>query len=72
MIETIKRMINYHRMLGNHPTKVYMSRQGYRELMISVSDIMLKPPDECNVTEIFGLEIEVRDDLENGVLYIIS
>ena len=72
MIETIKRMINYQRMLGNHPTKICMSRQGYNELKISLSDIMLKPPDECNATGIFGLEIEVRDELENGVLYIIS
>ena len=72
MIETIKRMINYQRMLGNHPTKISMSRQGYLELKISLSDIMLKPPDECNPTGIFGLEIEVRDELENGVLYIIS
>ena len=72
MIETIKRMINYQRMLGNHPTKVYMSRQGYKELTISLSDIMLKPPDECNPTWVCGLEIEVRDELENGVLYIIS
>lgn len=72
MIETIKRMINYQRMLGNHPTKVYMSRHGYRELMISLSDRMLKPPDECHVERVCGMEIEVRDELLDGVLYIIS
>lgn len=58
--------------MGQHPTVVYM-----RESMKARLEDELKAHEAYRAegyagAEIFGMRIEVRDDLDNGVLFIIS
>ena len=73
MLELIKRAYRRAVMLGVHPTKTSMTQKMYDELEVEVAQMFYarsKPVKDYS--EIFGMQIEVRDDLDNGVMFIIS
>ena len=66
---TIHRMKWQHIENGGEPTKVTMSVQTYYTMLNSVRDIMVNAEKSKTIC---GLEIEVREDVEDDVLFIVS
>ena len=68
IVNTIHRMRWQHIEHGGEPTKITMSIETYYTMLNSVKEIM-------NITgkpTICGLEMEVRDDVADDTLFIVS
>lgn len=72
-IEYIRRMMLQHREVGGNPTKIAMSRKTYDELKSEAQKIMTVDFDDPSVKKtVYGMDIEIRDDLDPGVMFIVS
>lgn len=73
MYELIKRARLRHIMMGQHPTKITMTQRMKDQLdweLIQHNEVLFSQESEDR--EILGLKIEVRNDLDYGVMFIIS
>lgn len=73
MLELIKRAWRREVMAGKHPTKICMTQKMYDELEVEAAQrFYARSMPMKDYTEVFGMRIEVRDDLDNGVMFQIS
>ena len=73
MLELMKRAYKRMVMLGKHPTKIVMRQ----EIMDMIESEMIQNEKHLSemkegYNEIFGMQIEVRDDLDANWLFYIS
>ena len=73
MLELMKRAYKRMVMLGKHPTKIVMRQ----EIMDMIESEMIQNEKHLSemkegYKEIFGMQIEVRDDLDANWLFYIS
>lgn len=72
-IEHIRRMMLQHRELGGNPTKIVMSKKTFDELKAEAQKIMTVDFDDPAVPiTVYGMDIEIRDDIDPGVMFIVS
>ena len=73
MLELIERAYRRVVMLGVHPTKISMTQEMYDMLEVDAAQrFYARSKPVKDYSEVFGMQIEVRDDLDNGVMFIIS
>ena len=70
IVNTISRMKWQHIQHGGEPTKITMSIQTYYTMKNAVKDIIV--PCKSKEEKICGLEIEMREDLADDTLFIVS
>lgn len=72
-IEYIRRMMLQHMEVGGNPTKITMNRKTYDELKSEAQEIMTVDFDDPAVPiTVYGMDIEIRDDIDPGVMFIVS
>lgn len=69
IVNTIHRMRWQHKQFGGDPKTVTMGLQTYYTLLM---DNHLYYTKGCNCNMICGMEIEVRNDLADDVIFIVS
>ena len=70
IVNTLSRMKWQHIKYGGEPTKITMSIQTYYTMKNAVKDIMF--PCKSEEETICGLKIEMREDLSDDTLFIVS
>lgn len=72
MAELIRREKMRLTMMGRHPTRITMTQRMRDILADELREYADLIQPGYGMKEIYGLEIEVRNDLDNGVMFIIS
>jgi len=71
VIDDIKRMRTQYMRYGGEPTKITMSRKTYDEMVSGIRQLMTVPDNEED-WKVCGMEIEIRDDIDPEVMFIVS
>ena len=71
VIDDIKRLQLQHMRYGGEPSKITMSRKTYNEMVSGICQLMTCP-DSGEDWTVFGMEIEIRDDLDPETMFIVS
>lgn len=71
VIDDIKRLRLAHMRYGGEPTKITMSRKTYVEMVSDIRQLMTIPYNADDWT-VCGMEIEIRDDVDPNVMFIVS
>jgi len=71
-VKWIKRMMWDHIRNGGNPKKITMSRKNFVELVSELSDLVCIDLGDDVGHMIFGMEVEIRDDVDPNTLFIIS
>ena len=72
VVEDIQRMRNQHMRYGGEPTKITMSRITYCEMVDGIRQLMTVPDNAEEEWKVCGMEIEIRDDVDPKVMFIVS
>lgn len=59
-------------MAGNHPTKIVMTQEMYDRLTEEAAQYMYSMKKESDYSMVMGMQIEIRNDMDKGVLFYIS
>ena len=59
-------------MAGVHPTKICMTQRIYDELEAEAAQYLYSENKESDYSMVLGMQIEVRNDMDKGVLFYIS
>lgn len=70
IVNTISRMKWQHIQYGGEPIKITMSIQTYYTMKNAVKDLFI--PSKERPETICGLEVEMREDLADDTLFIVS
>lgn len=72
MLELVKRAYKRMVMLGKHPTKIMMTQEFYDMLEVEAAQQLYSRNEKVNdYSEIFGMRIEVRDDMDSNWMFYI-
>ena len=71
VIDDINRMRYQHMKYGGEPTKITMSRKTYNEMVDGIRQLITMP-DNGKDWKVYGMEIEIRDDVDPQVMFIVS
>ena len=72
MLELVKRAWRRAVMAGVHPTKICMTQRIYDELEAEAAQYLYSENKESDYSMVLGMQIEVRNDMDKGVLFYIS
>ena len=73
MLDMIKRAWRRQMMAGKHPTKITMTQEMLDELEIEAAQYMItRTGEENGYKEVFGMQVEVKDDMSKGVMFYIN
>ena len=73
MLELVRRAYKRMVMLGKHPTKIMMTQEFYDMLEVEAAQQLYSKNEKANdYSEIFGMRIEVRNDMDNNWMFYIS
>ena len=72
VIDDIKRLRTQHMRYGGEPTKITMSRKTYEEMIRGIRQLMTVPDNAEEEWKVCGMEIEIRDDVDPEVMFIVS
>ena len=73
MLELVKRAWRRAVMAGVHPTKICMTQRIYDELEAEAAQYLYSKKEETSDNSmVLGMQIEVRNDMDKGVLFYIS
>ena len=72
IVTWIKRMRLDHMRHGGEPKKITMSRKNFVELVSGLRDLVCVDMGDDVGHVIFGMEVEIRDDVDPNTLFIIS
>ena len=68
----IKKMQWEHIRHGGQPSKITMSTQTFIEIVDELNDLIAVNKEGHIVYQIFGMDIEMRDDIDQNTMFIIS
>lgn len=72
MLELVKRAYKRMVMLGKHPTKIMMTQEFYDMLEVEAAQQLYSRNEKVNdYSEIFGMTIEVRNDMDSNWMFYI-
>lgn len=72
VLNSIKRMRLSHLRLGGNPKKITMSRKTFNDMVSEVSELMCFDAGDHTESTVCGMEIEIRDDVDQETLFIVS
>lgn len=72
VIDDIQRLRNQHMRYGGEPTKITMSRKTYEEMISGIRQLTTFPDNAEEEWKVCGMEIEIRDDVDPEVMFIVS
>lgn len=68
----ITRMRLSHLRLGGDPKKITMSRKTFNDMVSGVRELMCIDAGDHPEYTVYGMEIEIRDDVDPETLFIVS
>ena len=72
VLNTIKQMRLSHLRLGGDPMKITMSRKTFYDMVSGVRELMCIDAGDHQEYTVYGMEIEIRDDVDPETLFIVS
>ena len=72
VLNCIKRMRLSHLRLGGNPKKITMSRKTFNDMVSEVNELMCFDAGDHPEYTVYGMEIEIRDDVDTETLFIVS
>ena len=72
IVETIQKMKYKHEANGGKPEKITMHSETYYSMLASCKEVMAVEIEKVPHATICGLLMEVRNDMDKDVLFIVS
>ena len=72
ILNAIKRMRLDHMRHGGNPTKITMSRKNFHDMVSGIRELFCIDEGDHDDCTIYGMEIEIRDDVDPETLFIVS
>ena len=72
VLNAIYRMRLDHMRHGGNPTTITMSRKNFYDMVSGVRELMRIDEGDHPEYTVFGMEIEIRDDVDPETLFIVS